>query len=443
MQKYPYKNRKISINKLLICLLMLNMCSFSFSQTTAFVDTLFVKRLNSLHLTIELPYNEMIEKNIMQMTHSENNKIESALGHFFQEKNYIDSLFKQASLPSELQYLPLASTQMGLGRSDYFNSAGIWQIPYYIAVNYGLIINDNIDERYDIHKATPVAIAYLQKISENYTNLWDVIIAYANSISALEAAKIRAQTNNDIWILYSNGNLPNKEIIPDYITWVYLAHYYQSHHIKLISPTVHHHLKCIYLQKNIPAELFITTLELNKNRFRQCNPVLIGNEIPSHYKIYIPEEKLAVFSRKEDTLYAIANSLATKIQADTIKSTNQIPPSAQDKTIYYTVKKGDVLGQIAQKNNTTVSQLKEWNNLKNDNIQIGQQLIVHQNNSSNPVAKSPTVSSAVKKTVYTVKSGDTLSKIAKTYNVTVDDIKKWNNLKSDRIDIGQKLMINR
>jgi membrane-bound lytic murein transglycosylase D len=497
---------------------MITVCFSSYSQNIDFVDTVFTKRLNSLNLQLDLHYNEIIEQQIKQMVYVESDKVGKSLGYFFQEKPYIDSLLKIADLPTELQYLPLALTQMGMDKSTQFHSAGIWQLPYFIAVSYGLIIDEHIDERYDIRKATPAAIAYLQKLSENYINLWDIIIAYANSASALHAAKLRTKSNNDIWNLYFYGNLPDKEVIPDVITWVYLANFYQSHHIKLEYPVTDNN-KTIYLQQKIPTDIFISELELNKVIFLQCNPILRGTLIPSYCDINIPEEKLLLFSLKESTLYAIADSLINKINSDTL-ITSPKPANTQIKPVYYTVKSGDVLGKIAQKNNTTVAQLKKWNNLKSDNISIGQRLIVRQsststiNQTSIPPAKTSTsqttsaiknnsnetihvvqsgdvliqiankynvtvaqlkewnnlkddniqigqklnirstttspkpatntsTSSAAKKTTYTVKSGDTLSKIARTYNVSVEEIKKWNNLKSDRLDIGQKLTINR
>lgn len=517
MQTYLFHRKKVYIHRLILFLLMLTVCFSSFSQNIDFVDTVFSKRLNSLNLQLDLRYNEIIEQKIKQMVYVESDKVGKSLGHFFQEKPYIDSLLKIADLPAELQYLPLALTRMGVDKSAPFHSAGIWQLPYFIAVSYGLTIDEHVDERYDIRKATPAAIAYLQKLSESYINLWDIIIAYANSASALQSAKLRTKSNNDIWNLYFYGNLPDKEIIPDFITLVYLANFYQSHHIKLEYPVTDNN-KTIYLQQKLPTDIFISELELNKAVFLQCNPILTGTLIPSYCDINIPEEKLLLFSLKENTLYAIADSLIRKINSDTLTSSK--PANTQIKPVYYTVKSGDVLGTIAQKNNTTVAQLKKWNNLKsdnisigqqlivrqssalatnqtstsstktgtqqtspaiknnfnetmhvvqsgdvlfqianmynvtvsqlkewnnlgNDNIQIGQQLIIRSTNTSPKPATNTFTSSTATNTTYTVKSGDTLSKIARTYNVSVEDIKKWNNLKSDRLDIGQKLRINR
>jgi membrane-bound lytic murein transglycosylase D len=340
----------------------------------------------------------------------------------------------------------------------------MWQIPYFVAVSYGLTITDYMDERCDVRKATPVAIAYLQKLSENHTDLWDVIIAYANSTSALKAAKIRTRSDNDIWSLYVAGKLSDKEIIPDFITWIYLAHFYQSHHIKPKPVVVYDNLQSVYPQKNIPSDLFVSALELDAAFFFDCNPVLTGKIIPMHCEIAVPKEKAELFSLKEDSLYAIADSLIAIANAKTAKAATANEETAS-RPVYYTVKSGDVLGRIAQKNNISVSQLKKWNNLKSDNIQIGQRLIVRRlsvptdnrtnilfektGNDTKPVSSAKTNSAAAaakenqNETVHIVQSGDVLLQIATKYNTTVEQIKAWNNLTGDNIQIGQKLIVRR
>ena len=98
----------------------------------------------------------------------------------------------------------------------------------------------------------------------------------------------------------------------------------------------------------------------------------------------------------------------------------------------YKVKSGDTLYSIAKKYNISVDELKELNNLKNNNITVGQVLKIKSNIPSEEVTG---------KNYYIVKSGDTLYSIAKKYNTTVDEIKKLNNLKSDNLSIGMELKI--
>ena len=100
---------------------------------------------------------------------------------------------------------------------------------------------------------------------------------------------------------------------------------------------------------------------------------------------------------------------------------------------YYIVKKGDSLWSIASKNNTTVDKIKKLNNLSSNNLQIGQILKIR------PTSEEDAVDN---KTTYIVKKGDSLWSIASKNNTTVDNIKKLNNLSSNNLQIGQKLIIS-
>ena len=138
-----------------------------------------------------------------------------------------------------------------------------------------------------------------------------------------------------------------------------------------------------------------------------------------------------------DSLWKIANSYGVSVSE--LKSANnltsdllsigqqlKIPGGGVTSTIYV-VKAGDSLWKIANSYGISVSELKSANNLTSDLLSIGQQL------------KIP--SSAVASTIYVVKAGDSLWKISNSYGVSVDDIKKLNNLTSNLLSIGQKLKI--
>ncbi|GIN85837.1 putative peptidoglycan endopeptidase LytE [Heyndrickxia sporothermodurans] len=104
------------------------------------------------------------------------------------------------------------------------------------------------------------------------------------------------------------------------------------------------------------------------------------------------------------------------------------------------VKKGDSLWTIAQKYNTTVSNLIEWNHLKSDLIMPNQVLTVSKTGKTVSSVSSSNTSTAK---TYKVKSGDSLSKIALMYKVTVDNLKSWNNLKSHIIYPGDVLKVSK
>ena len=95
----------------------------------------------------------------------------------------------------------------------------------------------------------------------------------------------------------------------------------------------------------------------------------------------------------------------------------------------YQVKKGDSLYAIAQRFNTTVDELKKINGITNNILSIGQILRIPNSNQSENI-------------IYTVVAGDNLYQIAKKFNTTVSNIKKNNNLTSDNLSIGQRLIIS-
>ena len=146
--------------------------------------------------------------------------------------------------------------------------------------------------------------------------------------------------------------------------------------------------------------------------------------------------------QKGDTLYSIANKYCLTVNE--LKKLNNLTsdnlsvgqsliveklPSESTDINTYTVKSGDTLYSIAKKFNTTVSNLMTLNNLTSSTLSLNQVLKV-------PTAESPTTD-----TYYTVKSGDTLYSIANKYGLTVDELKKLNNLTSNLLSIGQKLKV--
>lgn len=143
--------------------------------------------------------------------------------------------------------------------------------------------------------------------------------------------------------------------------------------------------------------------------------------------------------KKGDTLYSIARKYNTSV--DNLKSINNIttdslaigqiiklPSTSSTASDTYIVKKGDSLYSIARTYNTSVDKLKEINNLTSNALAIGQVLKLPSSNASENV-------------VYTVKKGDSLYSIAREYGTTVDAIKKLNNITSNTLSIGQKLLL--
>lgn len=111
----------------------------------------------------------------------------------------------------------------------------------------------------------------------------------------------------------------------------------------------------------------------------------------------------------------------------------------------YTVKSGDTLSKIANKHKTTVNELKLLNNLKTDMIKVNQKIITSKSKTTTTKTKTKTASVSVEKTqnsTYTIVPGDTLTKIANKHDLTLAELKKLNNLTSDTIYAGKKLIVS-
>ncbi len=174
---------------------------------------------------------------------------------------------------------------------------------------------------------------------------------------------------------------------------------------------------------------------------------LTSNTITVGQKLFIPISGTITYQvKKGDSLWKIANMYnvtveeikkLNNLESDilTIGENLKIPVSNnQNDYIIYTIKKGDTLYSIAREYNTTVEKLKDINNLTTDTLTIGSNLkIPYEENNDNTFD--------VDYLIYTVKKGDSLYSIARKYNMSVEDLIKLNNLKTNVLTIGQQLKV--
>ncbi len=185
------------------------------------------------------------------------------------------------------------------------------------------------------------------------------------------------------------------------------------------------------------------------------------------------EDKTEIAAAKSDTYTVVSGDNLTtiakkhKIAVDDLKEWNNITDNnvkfgtqlivskpkttkqSNENDIEYVVAKGDNMSTIAKKHNTTIDKIKEWNNLEDSNVIIGSKLIVGKEDSTKAYSKNNKENLAVnskkakKEKLYQVKRGDSLFSISQKFpGVTIADIKKWNNIKDESIHPGMKLKIN-
>lgn len=102
----------------------------------------------------------------------------------------------------------------------------------------------------------------------------------------------------------------------------------------------------------------------------------------------------------------------------------------------HTVVSGDSLSKLAENYGVTMAEIKEWNNLDRDTLFLGESLTIYSD-----VFQTDDDEENAKKQIYTVVRGDTLSELALSYDVSINDIKDWNNLNRDTLFLGESLII--
>lgn len=159
-------------------------------------------------------------------------------------------------------------------------------------------------------------------------------------------------------------------------------------------------------------------------------------------KFHVSVADLKTWNNFEDnTLLAGTKLVVAKPETE---DQNALAEAPATKDVEYVVQRGDFLGIIARKNDVTVEQIKEWNALTDNNVKVGQKLIVGKVEAGDKaVAENVRKESREANRHYLVRKGDSLFSIAKKYpGITVSDIKRWNGIKNEQIKPGMKLKIN-
>lgn len=192
--------------------------------------------------------------------------------------------------------------------------------------------------------------------------------------------------------------------------------------------------------------------------FYRNNPAVQGKRLPREFKAALRlqhppnAQEMAVLHRKAQLRDSIA---LAELEAERERLSRGIPDAATHQRLEHTVRSGEYLSVIGRKYQVSVKDLKKWNNLSSDRINIGDQLVVYVEKSwSAPQTEKPVETRVIdpkgqvrsdeedrKEEYYVVRSGDTLWSIARAYpGVSADDIMRWNGI-DENIKIDQVLLI--
>lgn len=359
--------------------------------------------------------------------------------------------FDNHNIPLEMKYLAIVESALNPKARSRVGATGLWQFMYGTGKEHGLDVNSYVDERSDPIKSTRAACEYLNRVYKIF-NDWDLALAAYNSGPGNVNKAIRrsgGQTN--YWNIRRNLPRETAGYVPAFLATMYLFEYAEEHGLKgqkVERP--YFETDTIHVKSLITFDQISELVGISKEELEVLNPSYKLKVIPyvkgKDYSLRLPRDVMGKFVSNEDAIYA-------HVEKELKSKESPLPAlvkAAEQNRIRYRVRSGDFLGKIAERYGVRVSQIKNWNGLRSNNLRIGQRLTIYPRGTKN-VAKASKKSTskpsnkAVSSTngkVHVVRSGDSLWTISKKYDgITIEKLRKWNGISGNNLKLGTKLKL--
>ena len=376
--------------------------------------------------------NKQVEFYLNLFQNKQRNYFEKWLARSTKYIPYIQEHLKEAGLPLDLAYL--AMIESGYNPSAYSKShaVGLWQFMKATGKDYGLQVNSHIDERRNPEKAAVAAIQYLSDLYKEFDS-WYLAVASYNAGQGTIRRAIKRHKTRDFWKLAGKKSLKleTKRYVPKLIAAIILAkdpEKYGFTNVKYQEPVQYDEIK-------VPPMTDLQAVALASNHDLETIKKL-NNEL---MKWYTPPGKKQ---------YKLKIPYGT--QTLVAKNLTRLHPVVTTDYKTHVVAKGDTLTAICRRYNLNKTTLLKANNLNSAKLLAGQRLrIPYQSTKYVLLKDGETPQSRFAETdkggqlfLHVVKSGETLSRISKLYNVTPEIIMQWNNLESvHKIKVNQSLAL--
>jgi membrane-bound lytic murein transglycosylase D len=344
----------------------------------------------------------------------------------------IQDVFHAEGLPLDLAYVPLIESAFKPTALSKASAKGIWQFEAATAKDAGLEQNWFLDERADPEKATRAAAQYLKSLQTMFDGDWNLALAAYNAgMGRVQRAMMQAH-ETDFWALTASSRyLPRetREYVPMILAAVLIARNPIQYGFE-IGPVEPLDYDTVHVPNAILLETIAEWADVPVEDIRTLNPELRRGMTPKgEHDLKVPVGTGPLVERK------LASAAPSVFAAASFR--------------FHTVKRGETLAGVARRYKTTTAKLAAANDLKTSaRLRPGATLMVpaapatalaSRTNTSRPVAvaRAGTAGSAV----YRVKPGDTLSRIARQFDMSVDSLKQLNRLSSDSIDVGDRLTV--
>ncbi|WP_373397352.1 LysM peptidoglycan-binding domain-containing protein [Algoriphagus halophilus] len=349
-------------------------------------------------------------------------------------------------MPSEIKYLSIIESGLDPQIRSRVGAIGLWQFMPATGRMYGMYVNSEIDDRMDPEKSTEAAAKYLKSLYRMFGD-WEVAMAAYNcGPGNVRRAIRRSGGKKTFWGIYNYLPRETRSYVPQVQAMLYILNHLEEHNLHLEDPTYYQATEKIRFDRALNLTKLAELTDLCTKDLESLNPSLKRGKVSDVNKsiaLNLPKAKASFVKQNLAWLSDSLNNTPTTYLTDNgkfmLKPIEDLVEEPELNAITYKVRSGDVLGKIASRHGVTVTQIKSWNGLYSNLIRVGQNLTIY--SSSTPaVAEVRTNSSG--QLLYTVQPGDSLWIISRKHaGLTVDQLKRLNNLNSNNIKPGQKLII--
>ena len=364
-------------------------------------NDVYKQRLSKLPTIIEMPYNDVVQKFIDRYSGQLRRSVSIMLG----ASNFYMPIFEEAletyQLPLELKYLPVIESALNPMAVSRVGASGLWQFMINTGKRYGLEVNSLVDERRDPVKASYAAAHYLSDLYKIFGDWNLVIAAYNCGPDKVNHAIHRSKGSHDYWQIYPYLPRETRGYVPAFIAANYIMNYYCDHNICPMVTTLPVRTDTVVVNRDVHFEQIAHVLSTDIDQLRELNPqyrrdVVNGNSHPMSLRL--PSTLINQYIEKEDSIYAYNTSdlLSKRTEVEVNKEEPQVESrrsyssrrssarsskksrkskrSRSSKSI--TVREGDTLSEIAERNHTTVKKLRKLNGISGSSIRAGKKIKV-------------------------------------------------------------------
>ncbi len=358
-----------------------------------------------------------------------------------------EEMLDKYDLPLELKFVSIIESALNPLARSRAGACGLWQFMLRTGQFYGLKTSSYIDDRFDPYKSTDAACRHFLDLYKIYGDWALCLAAYNAGAGRVNRAIIKSGNGSDYWEVRRNLPRETQGYVPAFIAAAYVFTYYIEHNIRPLVPVIiDTQIDTVSIKGELSFDAISDFLDIDIELIKFLNPSYKKNIIPSpfaeEHKLRIPKTKFLEFAEKEVDMYYY--TYATKypeLLSDYITSSGF--------TVYkgnYTTEHNISLSIAIYENDSSAqeNEIHITDSLKVLKLISTQEelLALVRNNNISDSKNVGTSSSRQTYDYHTVRRGENLHFLARKYGCSVEQIKQWNNFRSNTIHPGQKLKVS-